>query len=96
MQMMFYGHVFRFLCLLFLLPLYPCTCVPGPQCLGACLGETRVVLLCGDTNAPPASSISSLFSVLMLQWSSSALSTVTPKQLLDSFTFIVICQTHWA
>lgn len=45
---------------------------------------------------PPASSISSLFSVLMLQWSSSALSTVTPKQLLDSFTFIVTCQTHRA
>lgn len=45
---------------------------------------------------PPASSISSLFSVLMLQWSSSALSTVTPKQLLDSFTFNVTRQTHWA
>lgn len=44
---------------------------------------------------PLASSISSLFSELMLQWSSSALSSVTPKQLLDSFTFIVTCQALW-
>ncbi len=85
---MFPEHVFRFLCLL---PLCPCTCVPGrPQCLGP--GQGKLELYCSAViQMPPASSISSLFSVLMLQ-SSSALSTVTPKQLLDSFTFIVTCQ----
>jgi len=42
----------------------------GPQCLGACSGETLVVLLCSDTKHPnpPESSISSLFSVLTLQF----------------------------
>lgn len=60
--MMFYGHVFSFLSLLFLLPLYQCTCVPGgPQCLGACSGETRVLYCSAVIQMPPPCKFNKLF-----------------------------------
>lgn len=61
--------------ILFLILLLPCSWWASVS--GAWSGEARLVLHYSDTNVSSANSISSLFSYLMLQWSSSTHSCVT-------------------